>query len=121
MRYAFLALPPLYVCSRHCSTLKQSGSVILLEFNSGPDLKMTGSRLDYIISDMLKGMVDTVLTGGHFPSLQGQEPASSPTGSPVSEPVVDIVARDEDPGSVSGWDMVYSQVWPVGSSSFSFA
>ena len=55
--------------------------VQLLEFNAGPDLKQTGDRLDYVIADMLRGMVDVVLDGDHFPSLSSGSGSGSGGGS----------------------------------------
>jgi hypothetical protein len=60
--------------------------VSLLELNAGPDLKMTGSRLDYVIRDMLGGMADIVTQPGTFPSLapQGRETLPACVGLTVS-------------------------------------
>ena len=54
----------------------------LLEFNAGPDLKMTGDRLDYVIGDMLARMADIVLAPGTFPGLSGPcAPYMQPVGT----------------------------------------
>ena len=106
-----------------CSSA-QNLNALLLEFNSGPDLKMTGDRLDYIISDMLRHMmVDVVANGGNFPSIDPTAPQASAVQQAVAASTgsgVDVVVPDAAPGSHQGWDLVYDQTWAVSGPSLSF-
>ena len=90
----------------------QDLNVSLLEFNSGPDLKMTGARLDYVIQSMTAGMADLVLASGAFPSLL-TTPAPTPAVVQLESDGVTRVDGSPEPTSRLQWDLVYDDAWPM--------
>ncbi len=97
---------------------RQDLSVSLLEFNSGPDLKMTGERLDYVIQHMTAGMVDIAINGTTFPVLR----TTTDTGIDIAPLEEDGITRQD---ALTGrawldrsahrleWDLVYDKAWPM--------
>ncbi len=112
----------------------QDLNVSLLEFNAGPDLKMTGARLDYVIAAMLGGMADVVLAPGAFGNRWGSPSSGSAPSGRAATPAAAAAAGGAPapahtlPDEVKGpwleraavrlqWDRVYHEEWPLAAGS----